>query len=390
MNLFILKNELLIDYLSSSSHYPAQLRTVESSGLRTCESGSMEGQSVWRNISLLAAGLLLSGCNLLASNPEQELDDVFVGVNYVGVVVDDLDSASSLYQSAFEVSVIVDEPLDLAAWPAAIVPNGAVEARSALIRSSNAQLRLMSFESEMSGDAVGVTGPGIAHVCFQAVDTTQPYAKALAAGAQPIGAEELVALSSRNPVKYGYITDPLGTITEVEEVDITQLDLPEPPKNTHRMRHVAFATPDLDTLTKFYSSLLGGQEPRRIGHWIRISGDNVDKVSGLEGSEIEMAWFQLRNLEIEIAQFHSHRTERASAPRPFNAPGYNIIMFDVTDLAKARQRVTDAGGTIVGESPSLDGAVTIFARDPDGNLIGFQQLPESSIYSAKNFDGNGT
>lgn len=345
---------------------------------------------MWKIIAGLTAALLLSGCSLIASNPEQELDDVFIGVNYVGVVVDDLDSAANLYQSAFEASLIEDEPLDLAAWPSDIAPADLSEARSILIRSSNAQLRLMSFGSELSGDAVSVTGPGIAHVCFQAVDTTQPYSKALAAGAQPIGSEELVALSSRNPVKYGYITDPNGTITEVEEVDITQLDLPEPPKNTHRMRHVAFATPDLDTLTSFYSSLLGDQEPRRIGHWFRISGDNVDKVSGLEGSEIEMAWFQLRNLEIEIAQFHSHGTERASAPRPFNAPGYNIIMFDVSDLTKARQRVTDAGGTIVGESPSLDGAVTVFARDPDGNLLGFQQLPESSIYSAKNFDGNGT
>lgn len=341
-------------------------------------------------ITGLAAALLLGGCSLIASNPEQELDDVFVGVNYVGVVVDDLEASTNLYQSAFAASVVADEPLDLSAWPSEIVPEDLAEARSVLIRSSNAQLRLISFDSQLSGEAVSVTGPGIAHVCFQAVDTTQPYAKALAAGAQPIGGEELVALSSRNPVKYGYITDPFGTITEVEEVDITQLDLPEPPKNTHRMRHVAFATPDLDRLTNFYSSLLGNQEPRRIGHWFRISGDNVDQVSGIEGSEIEMAWFQLRNLEIEIAQFHSHRTERADAPRPFNAPGYNIIMFDVSDLAKARQRVVDAGGTIVSESVSIDGAATVFARDPDGNLIGFQQLPESSIYSAKNFDGNGT
>jgi len=347
-----------------------------------------------KRVLSLAACAFLGGCSLLASNPEQELDEVFVGVNYVGVAVADVETAAKFYQTAFEAERVADDALDLSEWPFELHGSASVEARSILVRSSNAQLRLMAFgdggQTGMIGDAVSVKGPGVAHVCFQAVQESEPYAKALAAGASPIGAEELVALSSRNPVKYGYITDTNGIITEVEEVDIAQLDLPEPPKNTHRMRHVAFATPDLDAMTEFYSALLGGQEPRRIGHWIRISGENVDKVSGIAGSEIEMAWFQLRNLEIEIAQFHSHPTDRQEAPRSFAAPGYNIVMFDVTDLDIAQQRVIDAGGTIVGKSASIDGAVTVFARDPDGNLLGLQSLEPSSIYSARNFDGNGT
>jgi catechol 2,3-dioxygenase-like lactoylglutathione lyase family enzyme len=314
-------------------------------------------------------------------------------VNYVGVTVADTGESAEYYQSVFDAARLEEGDFPANELPTEIASGLDDEGRSLLVRSSNAQLRLMSFGEAgfASGhSAVPVQGPGIMHVCFQALQETNVYARALEAGAQPIGAKELVALSSRNPVKYGYIKDQHGIITEVEEVDVSQLDLPEPPKNDYRMRHVALATPNVDAMVQFYSAFLGGQEPRRVGNWFGISSENVDKVSGLEGSEIEMAWFQIRNLELEIAQYHSHETERPATPRPLNAPGYNMIMFDVSDLDAARQRLLDAGGELTGESASLDGTPTLFGRDPDGNLIGMQKLPASSAYSAQNFTDNGT
>lgn len=348
-----------------------------------------------RGVLALVASMALGGCSLLFGPPEQELDDLVIGVHYVGVSVADVDASAQYYTEAFEVEQVAEDELALADLPDGLAPAEAAVARSLLLRSTNAQLRLMSFGGEeyaapTSHTAVPVQGPGIMHVCFQAKKETNVYARALEAGATPIGAEELIQLSDRNPVKYGYITDGQGIVTEVEEVDIAQLDLPEPPKHDYRMRHVAMATPDLEPMVEFYSAFLGGQEPRRIGSWIHLSGEKADQVSGLPGSEIEMAWFQLRNLEIELAQYHSHPTDKPSAPRPLDAPGYNMIVFDVTDLAAARQRLIDAGGELVGESASLDGAAIVFGRDPDGNLLGLQQLPAGSVYSAKNFAGNGT
>ena len=121
-------------------------------------------------------------------------------------------------------------------------------------------------------------------------------------------------------------------------------------------------------------------------HTVQIA---YDAVSGIEGSEIEMAWFQLRNLEIEIAQYHNLATELPATPRPLDAPGYSIIVFDVTDLARSRQRLVEAGGALIEGTYRIDGAEIAFGRDPDGNLLGLQALPASSIYSAKNFDGQG-
>lgn len=347
-----------------------------------------------RGLIALTAALALAGCGIMGSAPEQELDDLIVGVHYVGISVPDVEAAAQYYEAAFDVERMGEDELELAGFPANLKPENADSVRSLLLRSANAQVRLMAFDGEQysaptAHNAVPIQGPGIMHVCFQAIQEINAYARVLAAGATPVGDPEPVALSSRNPVKYGYVTDPGGIVTEIEEVDVSQLDLPEPPRNSIRMRHVAFATPNLEAMAAFYSAFLGGQEPRRIGSWFSISGENVDAVSGLQGSEIEMAWFQLRNLEIEIAQYHSHDTSLPDAPRPLDAPGYNIVVFDVTNLEAARQRLIDAGGTMVDGTGSLDGERIIFGRDPDGNLIGLQALPQSSIYSAKNFADQG-
>jgi catechol 2,3-dioxygenase-like lactoylglutathione lyase family enzyme len=347
-----------------------------------------------RGLLVLWSAVALAGCGLFGEQPEQELDDLIVGVHYVGISVPDVEASAAYYEAAFDVERMGADGLDFAGIPETLAPAGADNAKSLLLRSANAQVRLMSFEGEQYSPpagqtAVPVQGPGIMHVCFQAVEEVNAYARAIAAGALAIGNPEPVTLNPRNPVKYGYITDSSGIVTEVEEVDTSKLDLPEPPKNSIRMRHFALATPDLERMVSFWSAFLGGQEPRRIGNLMSISGENIDAVSGIPGSEIEMAWFQLRNLEIEIAQYHSHPTELPDAPRPLDAPGYNMVVFDVTDLAAARQRLLDAGGTLVEGNGLIDGAEISFGRDPDGNLIGLQSLPQSSIYSAKNFADQG-
>ena len=349
---------------------------------------------MFKGILALGFAAALTGCSLLGSEPEQELDDLILGVHYVGITVPDVEASAEYYEAAFDVERMGADELALDAMPAALTPQGADNVRSLLLRSTNAQLRLMAFEGEeyappAGQTAVPVQGPGIMHVCFQAIEEINAYARAIAAGAGTIGNPEPVTLNPKNPVKYAYITDDSGIVTEVEEVDVTRLELPEPPKNDIRMRHFAIATPDLDRMVSFWSAFLGGQPPRRIGSLMSISGENIDAVSGIPGSEIEMAWFQVRNLEIELAQYHSHETTLPDSPRPLDAPGYNMVVFDVADLEKARQRLLDAGGSLVEGSGTVDGAQIIFGRDPDGNLIGLQELPESSIYSAKNFADQG-
>ena len=247
----------------------------------------------------------------------------------------------------------------------------------------------MQFEGSSATGAVPVNGPGIAHVCYQVNKTTGAYQTFLDSGARALGSVAMVQLSERNPVEYAYALDSDGIMFEVEHVDVSQLDLEQPPANDYRIRHVSLASPDIDSLVAFYGVLLGDQDARRIGRWLKLSGDKADQVSGLPGTELEMAWYQTRNLELEIVQYHSHPTERPANPRPLNAPGYNMIVFEVADLQAARESLLAAGGTTVTDVAPMDGGSIFFGRDPDGNLLGFQTTPPDAVVSSQNFDGNG-
>ncbi|MEO1188553.1 MAG: VOC family protein, partial [Pseudomonadota bacterium] len=220
--------------------------------------------------------------------------------------------------------------------------------------------------------------------------STNTYQNFLAGGAIAIGDPELVQLSFRNPVYYGYVEDLDGAVIEIEHVDVEKLNLPEPPQNQYRIRHVALASPDVERIAEFYSKFLDQPDPRRVGGSGGFGGARIDAVSGLEGSKIKMAWFQIRNLELEISQYVSHPTEVPATPRSIDATGYNVIVLDVEDLDAAQAKFTEAGGTIVTEPEAMDGGQIVFGRDPDGNLIGLQVAPAESVVSAKNFSGNGT
>ncbi|MBA4173701.1 MAG: glyoxalase/bleomycin resistance/dioxygenase family protein [Hyphomicrobium sp.] len=353
------------------------------------------GNRAARTCVLPAIALALTGCSLLGGGTQTEVapDDVILGVGFVGVHVDDVEAASRYYANSVATRPVETPKIDPTGALAQLLGVKSVDADTQLVRSANAQLWLMNLSAAGHAKpphaAVPVQGPGIAHVCFQVARTTESYTKILAGGASPVGIRGLVQLNDRNPVHYGYVKDRQGIVTEIEEVDVAELKLPMPPKHSRRIRHVSLATPDLGAMIAFYQAFLGGQEPRHVGSWIKVSGDNVDKVSGLNGSQLEMAWFQIRNLELEIFQYHSHPTKRPSRPRPIDAPGYNMIVFDVSDLGAARKRLVDAGGTLVAGPVAFADGKAIFGRDPDGNLLVLQKVAARSPFSAKNFADNG-
>jgi len=218
----------------------------------------------------------------------------------------------------------------------------------------------------------------------------QAYQQFLKHGATTIGDPNMVQLSHKNPVQYAYARDLDQTMFEVEHVDVDKLDRATPPKHDYRIRHVALATPDFGRTIKFYSHLLEQEKPRILGNFFTLSGKKFDQISGLKDSELKMAFFHIRNMELEIAQYVSHPTDVSKSPRPIDALGYNMIVFDVTNLALVKQRLIAAGGSIVTDVHSLDNGQLFFGRDPDGNLLGFQTLEESSVYSAKNFKDDGS
>ncbi|MEM1189363.1 MAG: VOC family protein [Pseudomonadota bacterium] len=344
---------------------------------------------------LTLMAMVLTACSRGPVTSELPGDSVIKGISYIGASVSDLAQTIELYRDAVDLELVDQSPISSSSAFDQLAGRDGVVANTAMMRSVNAQIRFMSFDDPSAAARrtapMEVIGPGIMHVCFQVDEKTQAYQKFLAGGARFMGVREMQQLNERNPVFYAYARDFDELVVELEHVDVEQLALPAPPKNQYRIRQVALATPDMDRLTDFYSVLLGQPKFRSFGKWffMRLKGEKFDNVAGLDGGAAEAAWFQVRNLELEIFQFHSHPTQDLETPRPLEALGYNMIVFDVSDMAEARELFLRAGGTIVTEPAPMDGGEIMFGRDPDGNLLGLQQSPAEALVSSRIFKNNG-
>lgn len=341
--------------------------------------------------------VLLSSCSFLVYGEASERPDdaVIKGINYVVVTVNDLDQATTIFGDVADLKLVDERAVETIPGSDELLGRDKFVANSRLMRSNNAQLRFMQFEdadaSRRKSPKIEVYGPGIAHVAFQVNKDTSAYSKFLSAGAEPVnGTPEMTTLNPDNPVEYAYARDANRTMYEFEHVDISRLDRAKPPKYNYRIRHVALATPDFDRIVQFYSTLLEQDQPRRLGRLINLQGKNFDSVSGLPDTKLKMAFFQVRNMELEIAQYVSHPTKLPDKPRPLDAPGFTMIVFDVEDLDAAKTLLTAAGGTIVSEAKPMEGGQMMIARDLDENLLGFQKVGLESVFSSRNFDGDGT
>lgn len=336
----------------------------------------------------LAATALLLPTSLTAQ--DDKTATLIKGVSYVGVTVSDVERSAGNYRYA--ASLAERDRAELTGVDAFEAFAGqAVTAKTRLLESTNAQLRVMSFVDAQgqpvvapNHGAVPVNGPGFAHVCFQADGEKGFYSKFLERGAQPLGNPEMVTLNPRNPVLYAYAKDVDGVLFEVEHIDVSRVPPDSLKPGFHRIRHISLGTPDMERAVAFYSKLLGVPSPRRAGGEAGLSGPPFDDVSGLPGTRIQMAWFQAGNLEVEVIHYLSHPAEPAE-PRPLTAPGYSMIVFEVDDVAAAARVVEDAGGTVVSEPEAVDGGTILFGRDPDANLLGFFAPPEGSPLSAQRF-----
>lgn len=340
--------------------------------------------------------LIASACGVyywLTIPPTQADSPVITGVHYVGMTVSDMERSAKLYQNSADLKLVQHEFIENNPVINQLANRTGTQVESQLMKSVNAQLRFMSFKrpstTAQSAKFVDANGPGIAHICFQVDKDTDTYQKFLHGGALSIGDPEMIQVNPKNPVYYAYVRDHDNAMVEIEHVDVDALNLPKPPENNYRIRHISIATTNMNQAVDFYSRLLETKNPRRAGRLIKLKGEKVDQISGFDSAELEMAWFQVRNLELELIQYYHPAPSELPEPRPIDALGYNMIVFDVVSLVKAREKLLAAGGTIVAEPTLLDGEEIMFGRDLDGNLLGFQTLTDDSVFSAKHFKSNG-
>ena len=168
--------------------------------------------------------LSLIACSKQPNLPQRHENAVIQGINYVGKVVKDIEQSTKFYQHAVALNTIEQKTLINEPVFNQLARQDQLQIESRLLRSSNAQIRLLQFnqpsDKAKSAESVPVNGPGFGHLCFQVNDKTQAYQKFLAQGAKPIGDPEMIQLNPKNPVRYAYAKDIDDTTIEIEHVDV--------------------------------------------------------------------------------------------------------------------------------------------------------------------------
>ena len=296
------------------------------------------------------------------------------GINRVGLSVKNLDESVAFYSNGMqlkEVKRCSESGSDKATQKSDLSEK---VRKSSILQGVNCFLELMEFRGAASQDLsqMPIQGPGITHVCYQAPKDKPIYekvktlsAKIVSRGNQPI--------DRGFGYTYSYARDLNNIMFEMEHLE-------KPPfKEDVIVGHVALVTPDMDRLVKFYTQLLG-IEP----HTRRDSINNnpkLDDIANIDGLKMRAAWFKTGSIGLEMWSFENPKTNEVKTPSPYHQIGYNKVVFEVENIDSEYKRLKDLGVIFLSEPNVNQGNTTVYARDPDGNLIGLEQLKSDSIMS---------
>ncbi len=149
--------------------------------------------------------------------------------------------------------------------------------------------------------------------------------------------------------------------------------------NIQRFRHVALVVRDLDRMVEFYTRLLG----LKLKRTFEIESEEFRKGIGVEDAKAKGVHLMVpdSNVEIELIQFDQSENEETSVA---NMTGYRHIAFIVDDLEKSFETLKENGIEFVSEPitvtepESVRGFQFVYFRDPEGNIVELNKLPEEA------------
>lgn len=142
------------------------------------------------------------------------------------------------------------------------------------------------------------------------------------------------------------------------------------------LHHVAIATNDADRLLEFYRDLLGLEVV--VDYAWEPGNDAADQITALRDSSARHIMLRTGNAYFEIFQYRSPQPAAGDPARRVCDPGITHLCLDVADLDTEYKRLRAAGMTF--HCPPQDvgaGIRTTYGRDPDGNVLELQQVPDS-------------
>jgi catechol 2,3-dioxygenase-like lactoylglutathione lyase family enzyme len=303
----------------------------------------------------------------LASNLFAQEKSMIKGINRVGLSVKNLHESVAFYSNGMQLKEIKRD----------VEKKGILTKKNhkfSILQGPNCFLELMQFAGSESQDLskMPIEGPGITHVCYQASKTKPIYekvktlsAKIISRGNQPI--------DRGFGYTYAYARDLNNIMFEMEHLEKPTF------KEDVIVGHVALVTPDMDRLVKFYTQILG-IEPHTRRDSIRDS-PKLDDIANIDGLKMRAAWFKTGSIGLEMWSFENPKTLEAQKPSPYHQIGYNKVVFEVENIDSEYKRLKDLGVKFLSEPVSNKNYSVVYARDPDGNLIGLEQHNTDSTMS---------
>lgn len=144
------------------------------------------------------------------------------------------------------------------------------------------------------------------------------------------------------------------------------------------IHHAAISTGNLDLALAFYCDLLGFRVITDIS-W-PAGTEIIDRILGLRNSAGRVATLQAGNAFIELFEFASPTPQLGDPQRPVCNHGITHICLDVKDIDSEYERLRAAGMTFHCSPQRFETefgeAKATYGRDPDGNVVELQQLPD--------------
>lgn len=288
------------------------------------------------------------------------------GVHHIGITVSDIDATLAFYRKSVAMEVVERRFYPASSFPAGLVRNRRGRIEIATVRTPTVYLELTDFAPERSAtpEQRSAIGPGYTHICWQTPATAPGYDRFKAAGLKMLSRGDKPVDIGGYGVTYAYGFDPDGTMIEMEQV--------ERPRRTDPawVTHLANVPGDLDAMLKFYQGVIGYEPYRQMAQSNRPKLDDIVDVDGIA---IRGGWFALRNLELEFWHYDKPATALRRTPQLLDRIGYNQLAFEVTDLGREIIRLRGLGVKLVGRPVIRGGWLIQYARDPEGNVIAFQQ-----------------
>ncbi len=144
------------------------------------------------------------------------------------------------------------------------------------------------------------------------------------------------------------------------------------------IHHASISTRDLDRLLDFYVGLVGLQQAVG-GDWQDDAA--MDSITGLENTKGRFVMLNAGNAFLELFEYHSPAPGPGDSARRACDPAITHVCFDVVDVEGEYERLSKAGVAFLSPPQRMPGVHTCYARDPDGNIVEFQELlnPKSRL-----------